>query len=60
MKKRDLVKYSQFYVRLEELEKQIRELVDLGVHLKTANLDLLNRLDETADRISKYFDEEEN
>ncbi|MGI8493735.1 MAG: hypothetical protein ACR2L1_00275 [Pyrinomonadaceae bacterium] len=59
MKKRDLVKYSGFFVRLEELERQLRALVDLGVHLKAANPGLLKKLDDAAEAINEYFDEEE-
>ena len=59
MIKRDLVKYSKFYVELEKVELQLRDLVDLGTHLKTGDEDLLKKLDAAAEAIHKYFNEEE-
>lgn len=60
MIKRDLVKYSKFYVDLEKLEIQLRDTGDLGIHLKAANTELFKKLDDAADAIYQYFNEEES
>ncbi len=59
MIKRDLLKYSKFYVQLEELEIKLRDTGDLGIHLKAANPALFKKLDDAADAIYQYFNEEE-
>lgn len=59
MIKRDLLKYSKFYVQLEELEIKLRDVSNLGVHLKAANPALFKNLDDAADAIHRYFNEEE-
>lgn len=59
MIKRDLLKFSKFYVQLEELEIRLRETSDLGLHLKAANPGLFKKLDDAADAIYNYFNEEE-
>jgi len=59
MIKRDLLKYSKFYVYLEELEIKLRDTSNLGIHLKSANPALLEKLDDAAEAIYQYFNEEE-
>lgn len=59
MIKRDLLKYSKFYVELEKLEIKLRDTTNLGIHLKAANPGLLKKLDDAADAIYQYFNEEE-
>jgi len=59
MIKRDQVKYSRFYAQLEDLEIKLREIGDLGIHLKAANPELLEKLHEAADAIHEYFNENE-
>lgn len=60
MKKRDLVRYGKFYVRLEKLEGELRDAANLGLHLKAAEPELFKILDEAADAITTYFDTEES
>lgn len=59
MIKRDLLKYSKFYVELEKLEIKLRDTSNLGIHLKAANPALFKKLDDAADAIYQYFNEEE-
>ena len=59
MIKRDLLKYSKFYVQLEELEIKLRDTGDLGIHLKATHPALFEKLDAAADAIHHYFNEEE-
>ncbi len=59
MSKRNLIKYSKFYVRLEKIERQLRDVVDLGIHLKTATPELFEKLDAAAEAIKEYFDDED-
>lgn len=59
MIKRDLLKYSNLYVRLEKLEVELRDASNLGVHLKVATPELFKKLDDAADAIYEYFNEEE-
>ena len=59
MNKRNLIKYSKFYVQLEGIEKQIRDTVDLGIHLKTATPKLFEKLDSAAEAIKEYFEDED-
>ena len=59
MIKRDLLKYSKFYVQLEKLEIELRDTVNLGIHLKAANPELFKKLDDAADAVFQYFNEEE-
>ncbi len=56
--KRNLVKYSKFYVKLETIEKELRDVVELGMHLTAADLELFKNLDDAADTISDYFDKD--
>lgn len=60
MRKRDLVRYGKFYVRLEKLESELRDAVNLGLHIKAAEPELFKKMDEAADAITKYFDSEES
>jgi len=60
MTKRNLIKYSKFYVQLEKIEKEIRDVVDLGMHLKAADPVLFKKLDDAADAITGYFDEDKD
>lgn len=59
MIKRDLLKYSKLYVQLEDLEIKLRDISNLGLHLKAATPDLFKKLDDAADAIARYFNEEE-
>lgn len=59
MSKRNLIKYSKFYVRLEKAERELRDVVDLGIHLKTAAPELFEKLDSAAEAIKEYFDDED-
>lgn len=59
MIKRDLLKYSKLYVQLEKLEIELRETSNLGIHLKVATPELFKKLDDAADAIYEYFNEEE-
>ncbi len=59
MIKRDLLKYSKLYIQLEKLEIELRNTSDLGIHLKAATPELFKKLDDAADAISQYFNEEE-
>ena len=59
MSKRNLIKYSKFYVRLEKIERHLRDVVDLGIHLKTATPELFEKLDAAAEAIKEYFDDED-
>ena len=59
MSKRNLIKYSKFYVRLEKIERKLRDVVDLGIHLKTATPELFEKLDSAAEAIKEYFDDED-
>ncbi len=59
MSKRNLIKYSKFYVRLEKIERQLRDVVDLGIHLKTATPELFEKLDSAAEAIKEFFDDED-
>ena len=59
MIKRDLLKYSKLYVQLEKLEIELRDTSNLGVHLRAANPVLFEKLDDAAEAIYQYFNEEE-
>lgn len=59
MIKRDLLKYSKLYVQLEKLEIELRDASNLGIHLKVATPELFKKLDDAADAIYRYFNEEE-
>lgn len=59
MIKRDLLKYSKLYVQLERLEIELRETSNLGIYLKAATPELFKKLDDAADAIYRYFNEEE-
>lgn len=59
MIKRDQVKYSRFYAQLEDLEIKLREVGDLGIHLKAADPELLKKLDDASAAIHEYFNKEE-
>ena len=59
MIKRDLLKYSKLYLQLEKLEIELRETSNLGIHLKAATPELFKKLDDAADAIYLYFNEEE-
>jgi len=48
----------KFYVQLEKIEKEIRDVVDLGMHLKAADPVLFKKLDDAAAAITGYFDED--
>ncbi len=54
MEKPNLTKFSKFYTKLDEIESEIRDLVDLGYHL---NIDVkfLNRLDISAENIREFI-----
>lgn len=60
MNKRNLVKYSKFYVQLEKIENEPRDAVNLGSYLKTAEPELFKKLDNAADAITDYFDEDDD
>ncbi len=55
-----MIKYSKFYVRLEKIERQLRDVVDLGIHLKTATPELFEKLDAAAGAIKEFFDDEDS
>ena len=46
-------------MRLEKIERQLRDVVDLGIHLKTATPELFEKLDAAAEAIKEYFDDED-
>lgn len=60
MNKRNLVKYSKFYVQLEKIENELRDAVNLGMYLKVAEPELFKKLDDAADAITNYFDDEDD
>ncbi len=54
MEKPNLIKFSKFYTKLDEIEREIRDLVDMGYHL---NIDVkfLNKLDVSAENIREFI-----
>ncbi len=54
MEKPNLIKFSKFYTKLDEIESEIHDLVDLGYHL---NIDVkfLNKLDVSAENIREFI-----
>jgi hypothetical protein len=47
-------------MQLEKLEVELRNASNLGVHLKVATPELFKKLDDAADAIFRYFNEEED
>ncbi len=54
MEKTNLIKFSKFYTKLDEIELEIRDLVDLGYHLNT-DVKFLNKLDVSAENIREFI-----
>ncbi len=54
MEKPKLIKFSKFYASLDEIESNLRDLVDLGYHL---NIDVkfLNKLDSSIENIQEFI-----
>jgi len=54
MEKPNLIKFSKFYTKLDEIGSEIHDLVVLGYHL---NIDVkfLNKLDVSAENIREFI-----
>lgn len=50
----DIIQYAKFYTNLSELEKQLNECADLGIHLQ-AESELTEKLAETANAIKEFI-----
>ncbi len=54
MEKSKLIKFSKFYAKLDEIESNLRDLVDLGYYLDI-DVKFLNKLDSSIENIQEYI-----
>ncbi len=54
MEKSKLIRFSKFYAKLDEIESNLRDLVDLGYYLDI-DVKFLNKLDSSIENIQEFI-----